>query len=163
MTSSTQWAVLFDVRHADYQGLYFPLAGILLVAVAFATTRVKAFSRDAAGETVVSRGTPGSRRFLMFAIAWTIITSAFVFGSHSSLSSALDAGRFTVIEGTVERVQEVDLLRRRPEILVVAGHSYQLYDARESEAFNSPGIVQPGSYVRIADVDGKIARLELAK
>jgi len=30
MTSSTQWAVLFDVRHADYQGLYFPLAGILL-------------------------------------------------------------------------------------------------------------------------------------
>jgi hypothetical protein len=46
---------------------------------------------------------------------------------------------------------------------MVGGHSYQLYDSRASEGFNSPGIVQPGSYVRIADVDGKIARLELAK
>jgi hypothetical protein len=105
----------------------------------------------------------GSRRFLAFAIIWTVISSAIVFGSRWSLASALDAGRFTVIQGQMERLQEADLLRKRPEIWRVAGHTYQLYDARESEGFNSPGVVPAGAYVRIADVSGVIARLEIAK
>ena len=162
MTSSS-WIVVFDVRHADHQGLYFPLIGLVLIAVAFVGTRLKSFSRDGLGETVVSRGTRGSRRFLALAVLWTVMSGAIVFGSHSSLARALDAGRFTVIEGRMERLQEADLLRKRPEIWKVAGHTYQLYDARESEGFNSPGVVPAGAYVRIADVGGVIARLELAK
>jgi hypothetical protein len=161
--SSSDWIVLFDVRHADYQGLYFPLIGIVLIGIAFIGTRRKSFSRDPLGETVVSRGMPGSRRFLAFAVLWTVVSGVIVFGSHASLATALGAGRFTVIEGQVERVQEADLLRRRPEIWRVAGHTYQLHDARESEGFNSPGVVPPGSYVRIADVGGVIARLEIAR
>ena len=105
----------------------------------------------------------GSRRFLAFAILWTVVTGGLVFRSHSSLATALDTGEFTVIEGQVERVQEADLLRRRPEIWRVGGHTYHLHDVRESEGFHSPGLVQFGSYVRIADVGGVIARLELAK
>jgi hypothetical protein len=155
--------VLFDVRSADYQGLYFPLVGLILIGVAFVSTRTKTFSRDAVGETVIALGMRSSRRLLAFGILWTVITGALVFGSHSSLATALDAGAFTVVEGPVERVQEADLLRKRPEIWRVGGHTYQLHDARESEGFNSPGVVPGGSYVRIADVGGVIARLELAR
>lgn len=161
--SSSEWIVLFDVRHADYHGLYFPLIGIILSGIAFVGTRLRSFSRDARGETVVNRGMPGSRRFLALAVLGTVVSGAIVFVSHASLATALDAGRFTVIEGQVERLQDADLLRKRPEIWRVAGHTYQLHDARESEGFNSPGVVPAGSYVRIADVGGVIARLEIAK
>jgi hypothetical protein len=160
---SLRWSVLFDVRSADYQGLHFPLLGLVLVVIAFVATRIRSFSRDASGETVVTRGMRGSRGFLAFAIVWTVITGALVLGSHASLANALDAGQFTVVEGRVERVQEADLLRKRPEVWRVAGHTYELHDARASEGFNSPGLVPSGSYVRIADIGGVIARLELAK
>lgn len=157
------WTVLFDVRTADYQGTYFPLAGLILIGIACAGTRMKTFSRDALGETVVTRGTRGSKALLVCAMLWTLVTGALVFGSHSSLVAALNTERFTVVEGQVERMQEADVLRKRPEIWRVGGRTYQLFDARESEGFNSSGVVPSGSYVRIADVGGIIARLELAK
>src|SRR4051794_16869852 len=106
----SSWVVLFDVRTADYQGLYFPLVGLILIVVAVVTTRIRTFSRDAVGETVITVGMRGSRRLLAFAILWTMITGALVFGSHSSLATALDAGAFTVVEGQVEQVQQADLL-----------------------------------------------------
>jgi hypothetical protein len=161
--NALNWVVVFDVRTADYQGVYFPLIGLIVIVVAFVGTRIRTFSRNAVGETVVTRGMKGSRQSLAFAILWTVVTGALVFGSHSFLATALDAGEFTVVEGRMERVQEADLLRKRPEIWSVGGHTYQLHDARESAGFNSPGVVPSGSYVRIADVRGVIARLELAK
>jgi hypothetical protein len=65
-----------------------------------------------------------------------------------------------VVEGYVEDYVEADRLRKTPEAWTVAGHRYEFYDAQGKSGFDELGAVHPGMYVRIADVNGTIARLE---
>jgi hypothetical protein len=67
-----------------------------------------------------------------------------------------------VVEGRVSDFEPNDG-GHRGERWAVRGHHYIVNSSIVSSAFNTPGKIQPGDSVRIADVNGAIARLELLK
>lgn len=85
---------------------------------------------------------------------------------HERLTDRLQSGRFVVVEGVVENFVPMRAGGKGYERFVVAGHEYHYSENMPSFSFNqtrsSGGPIRPGIRVRIADVDGVIARLEVA-
>lgn len=156
------WVVLYDAT-ADGSAFVFPFIGLILVALALVAVRRKTFTRDAYGETIVQRGSRRARLFLAFATAWFLTASAMVLGFRHQLVKALESGGYTEVVGIVHEFSEADPLRRRPESWRVGEHSYQLQDAQFGRGMHSTGLVREGMHVRISDVDGAIARLEVER
>ena len=133
------------------------------MALAFVLVRRKTFARDESGETIVRRGSRRARIFLVFATAWLLTAAAVTFGSRHQLAEALESRRYTEVVGTVTEFSAADPLRRRPESWRVGAHTYRLQDAQFGRGLHSTGLVREGMRVRIADVNGAIARLEVAR
>lgn len=159
--SNNQWITLYDASRAAPSGLLFPLVGLALVAIGIVGVRLKHFGLEEGGHSRVVRGSTRARRFLWFAVAWTGLSVALTIVPHVRLIRALRAQRYQVVEGLVEDYVAADLMRKTPERWTVAGRRYKFYDSRVRSGLSSPGVVQPGMVVRIADVDGAIARLEV--
>jgi hypothetical protein len=157
------WTVLFDARQADSPLFIFPLAGVFFVAIGVVMVRRKRFARDDQGETIQYRGSPKARTFLLIAVAWTLITGLLALRAQSRLEHALRSGQYHTIQSEVENFRAADLLRKRPETWTVAGRQYEFSYSALRSGLSTPGVVRPGMYVRIADVDGAIARLEVAR
>jgi hypothetical protein len=157
------WTLLFDARQADSPLFIFPLAGVFFVAIGVVMIRRKQFARDDQGETIQYRGSPRARSFLLFAVAWTLISGLFALRGQFILERALRTGRYRTVQGEVENFRAANLLRKRPETWTVAGRHYELSYSALRSGLSTPGVVRPGMYVRIADVDGAIARLEVAR
>lgn len=157
------WTVLFDARQADSPLFIFPLVGVFLVAVGVVMVRRKHFARDEQGETIQYRGSPKARTFLLLAVAWTFITGLLALRAQSVLERALRSDGYRTVQGEVENFRAADLLRKRPETWTVAGRHYELSHFALRSGLSTPGLVRPGMYVRIADVNGAIARLEVAR
>lgn len=159
----SSWVLVFDARRDWSPGLLFPLAGIVAVLIGVLLVRMKQFSRDANGEAVIRRGSRGRWAFLIAAVLWTVVTAISIIGGQLSLNRALAAQRYQRVEGKVEDFVPADFLRKKPERWTVNGRRYELDYARLQLGLSSPGAVKPGQYVRIADVDGAIARLEVQR
>ena len=91
----------------------------------------------------------------------------------AAMRDAVREGRFTVVEGRVEDFQPprrtTGYRMSRETFKVYSHHQTFRYSYMESElapGFNAPsdrdGPIREGLRVRIADVDGRIARLEIA-
>ena len=81
---------------------------------------------------------------------------------YQELRSALQSGRYALVEGIVSDFTAKGPGSHPPESWSVAGHRYTFYSAITS-GFDQSGRVRPGDRVRIADVSGRIARLEIAR
>jgi hypothetical protein len=90
-----------------------------------------------------------------------------------SMRDAMRAGRFTVVEGQVQEYRPPLRPSRRgktPEKFMVRTDEgifrYEYLESQIAPGFNLPadrgGPIREGLQVRIADVDGRIARLEIA-
>ena len=90
---------------------------------------------------------------------------ALSYSEMTKLREALKNGRFTSVEGIVTGLQPGD--SHRSESFEVAGHLYKYSFSSRSAAFNQDaavgGPIRDGLRVRITDVEGKIARLEIAQ
>ena len=79
---------------------------------------------------------------------------------------ALRAGRYQLVQGVVQNFRPGDVDSHPPEEFTVAGHRYQYAPAEHLFGFNrvaaQGGPIREGLRVRIADVDGLIAWLEVS-
>lgn len=157
------WEVLYDASQAPPSGGLFPVVGLLFTLGGVIATRVTHLTRDEHGLTRRVRGSRAARRFLGFAVAWTVGSALVTIGPHVVLVRALRARRFEVVEGTVDEYVGADLLRKTPERWMVSGHRYEFHFGRAHPGFDEIGVIRPGMYVRIADVGGRIARLEVVE
>ena len=97
---------------------------------------------------------------LILAIGVTVLAALLAILPHARLVHALRTGSYATVEGTVANFVSADVMRKTPERWSVRDRTYEFYDARARSGLSSPGLVRSGMYVRIADVDGAIARLE---
>ena len=83
----------------------------------------------------------------------------------TQLRDAITKGRFATAEGVVTEFQAGD--GHKPESFDVVGHHYEYSSSSRSAAFNQDaavgGPIRDSLRVRITDVNGEIARLEIAK
>lgn len=103
----------------------------------------------------------------VFAVAWTLLAGVAVFGSNFRLARALREGRFERVEGTVRGFVADDAYSHRDlRWEVVSGSQVHRYGygsthrAADPRLHGESGALRDGMHVRIADVDGRIARLE---
>ncbi len=86
---------------------------------------------------------------------------------NTALRGALKAGRAVIVEGTVSDFAPQAPDGHGPESFVVSGHRYEYSSSVLSAAFNQisgqHGPIRNGLPVRIADVNGQIAKLEIQK
>jgi hypothetical protein len=79
------------------------------------------------------------------------------------VTGALRSGSYTVVEGPVADYIPEGPSGHQSESWRVGSHSYLLSAYISGEGFRQPGVVRSGDSVRIADVGGVIARLEIAR
>jgi hypothetical protein len=87
---------------------------------------------------------------------------------HNQLRDALQSGRYTRVEGVVTGFQRGDKGGHQDEVFSVHSggliYTYRYRHSSDIPAFHqSHGPVRDGLYVHIADVNGYIARLEIAR
>ena len=163
MAPDPQWVTLFDVRRDFPPTFLFPVVGLFFVLIGLVQSRSRRFERDAAGESYVVRGSAAGRRMLIFATGFTVLAALIAILPHARLVHALRTGSYAKVEGTVANFVSADIIRKTPERWSVGDRTYEFYDARVRSGLSSPGLVRSGMYVRIADVDGAIALLEVLR
>ena len=102
-------------------------------------------------------------RFFAFSGAFLTLSAVVVLLPHLRLQRALRNSRYVVVEGRVEFFVSQSLMSKRPESWVVRGHAYAFAPHSAHAGFDQARRITEGAYVRIADVDGAIARLEVAR
>ena len=85
---------------------------------------------------------------------------------HQRLGRALESGAYTVVEGPIVDFRRGDAWRRRDERFSIVSngrrHTYEYSGSRSVPGFHeSQGPIREGMHLRIADVRGAIARLEV--
>jgi hypothetical protein len=156
-----QYEVVFDASEAGYRYWWFPACGLIVLAIG---TVFVICQRKNASQRHCFRG-----YFITgFALLWTTISFIGTFSDYWQLRQALRSGNFEVIEGKV--VDFVPMPRHGGggrEHFDVSGHHYEYSDFAVSASFNNSqpygGPMRAGLNVRITDVGGKIARLEIAR
>jgi len=102
-----------------------------------------------------------------FALLWTILAASIYFYQYGRLKDALQSGRYEVVEGVVTHFVPMPPEGHASEHFEVDGHHYSYSDYGIQPGFNNTsshgGPIREGLRVRIADVDGSIARLEIAE
>ena len=156
---SLHYRLVYDVARAGYADWYFPGIGVALLVAALASAR---FRRKHALE----RSPRADRLLYGFLACWIIGAFAATYGSYRSMRKALQSGRFTVVEGRVRGYRWRD-----PDQLWEVESGGRVYRYAYKCAALSPGSgrlplpnvpIHEGVQLRIADVGGSIARLEVA-
>jgi hypothetical protein len=153
------YEVVFDAAEHGYRTWWFVLPGVFAIAagVLLGIARSRMSDRD-------RRAAPVLAMILSVAgLAWIIVNYENTHHEYLVLMDGLRSNHFTTIEGRV-----ADFVPRGPdghpsEHWSVRGHRYVVSPSTVTSAFNTPGIVHSGDSVRIADIDGVIARLEVVR
>jgi hypothetical protein len=158
----TEYRLIFDVVQAGYRHWSFPAFGLIFVLLGLIIARAHGF--------------PGFRtrplRFapyfvLLFSIGWVTLTFASTYFEYRKLRSALRRHVYLLVEGPVTEFWETPVKGKAAEHFVVAGHRYEYGDDSVTAGYNNTasrgGAIREGLCVRIFDVGGQIARLEVAR
>ena len=112
---------------------------------------------------VFSTRTRFASGFVLICAIWAL------FGGHSqykALRDALERGEYRVVEGVVDRFAPATEWGAA-ESFVVGDHRYEYSDAVVIRGYHRTaargGVIRNGLHVRIADVDGEIAKLEVQR
>jgi hypothetical protein len=155
--------LVFDADQAGYRQWWFPAFGLIFVAVGLVMLAYRRMN-PSSGRTRWSRVFP--YLFTGFAVFWVSLTFVGTFSDYWKLRQALRSGQFEVVEGKVVDFVPMPASGHAMERFTVNGHRYEYSDYEVSAGFNNTqshgGPIHEGLIVRIADVHGKIARLEVA-
>ena len=157
------YTTVFDVARDGFVEWKFPAVGLIGVAVG-AGMLVYYWRQPKV------RGTGLKRVFalfyLTFAILWTVASFTSLYSEYAHLRDALVTGRYTVVEGVVTNFKPAPAEGHADEEFDVARHHYSFSDYVVIAAYHRSrshgGAFREGLRVRIADVEGQIARLEVA-
>ena len=143
----------------------FPIIGLVLVAL---------LVMHLSGWVRMPRPIPSIITISLLVLLMVILPShLFAYRDFKVMRDAMQAGRFTVVEGRVEEFRpprRLNKQRTTPETFMVHSHErdfrYSYLESQLAPGFNLPsdrgGPIRDRLRVRIADVDGRIARLEIA-
>jgi hypothetical protein len=102
--------------------------------------------------------------FVVFVVAWLVLPA---YVRYRRMSSILASGQFATVEGLVTNFSPGDEGGHVPEWFTVNGHSFKYSESDIDPGFHrvrgEGGPLRNGAYVRIAEIDGRIARLEMAR
>lgn len=158
------YEIVFDVRSEGFRYWFIPVTCLAFVALFL----VRVLWRRAHPYTGGSRW----RRVepyvaLGLAVLFTVVSSVTMLRERDQLASALEDGRFVTVEGVVSKFVPMPEDGHPHESFEVAGRRYEYSDYMVTAGFNRTqsfgGPVREGLRVRIADVEGTIARLEIAR
>lgn len=158
--SSQQFELVFDAARGGFHPLPLVLPGLVLVVIGCIAIGVTLRLRTRRTRAIAAGiGT--------VAVAYGLWWSAFVYrenrAAYDRLRDALATGEYQTIVGPVSDFQKETRSGRVPERWTVAGHTYELSSYRLPRTALYPGLVKPGMIVRITEVDGQIARFEIAR
>jgi hypothetical protein len=143
------------------------LSGIAVLVVA------RIVSRDPRPSGLVATGRLVTAQLAMFFVGAGLITALFVLPlvDYITLTSRLARGHFTTVEGVITNFVPAGPGGHPNESWVVTdkgiryryGYSHSDLTAAYTGAVTQGGPLRGGMSVRVADVDGEIARLEVAE
>jgi hypothetical protein len=153
------YRLIYDAGAAGFHTRRWTMIGLIFVAI------------GVIGTSMIWRvRTPRARVFgRSFALAWTLgsasLTAALhhaIRTQHRMLVDALATHRYQLVEGVVDDYTPEGVGGHPVESWSVTGHHYMLSSNVVSSGFSEVGRVRLGQQVRIADVNGTIARIEVA-
>jgi hypothetical protein len=156
--------LVFDANEAGYRQWWFPAFGLIFVAV---FSGFVIYDR----RQTTHRLSP-MRRVVMylgavFSILWVLATFLGTFSEYWTLRQALRLGHFEIVEGKVVDFVPMPPQGHAMERFTVNGHHYEYSDFVVTAGFNNTqshgGPIREGIIVRIRDVNGQIARLEIGR
>lgn len=151
-----KYHLVFDVVQSGCQGCWFAANGLFPLAIGI----------------LIKKGLVRGIRFqaefmIVFSSLWIIWTFSSSYSDFTRMRNALLAHQYTLVEGTVTQLDPMSDKRHGGESFVVSGHRFSYSDHTSMAGFNHThshgGPIREGLQVRIADVEGKIARLEIAE
>ena len=162
--SPVAWAVAYDVGRLVLPGWRLAAVGVAVGVAGLALLRVT--GRAARGGT--ARRALGTA-LAIFGLFGAVVVGGGVFAQHARLRAALRAGTFSVVEGTVfDRPPSAG--ERAGAWVVESGEQAHWYRYDRSplsigyrRAGPGTGGLRDGARVRLADVGGRIARVEIAR
>ena len=164
------YEVVFDVAEAGYRYWWGPAVGLVFVIIGMCQLiYVYRNFRGAAVQPV-----PSKRAFVLpsfftaFALAWTVVALVSTLGDYLNLKEALDCANVETVEGRVTHFRPgSDSRGETHESFVVNESRFEYSWFHATAGFNQTkphgGPVRDGLWVRIAHVNGEIARLEIAR
>lgn len=158
---SPTYELVFDVSLAGYRQWTYPARVIALAAIGWAWLAWRRTQPPPVGKW--RRAQP--YLFVGFTTLMALVTLITTYWDYHHLSSRLKAGDYRVVEGTVTRFVPMPRAGHSMESFEVNGARYAYSDFVIEAGFNNAqshgGPIREGLRVRIADVDGQIARLEV--
>jgi hypothetical protein len=157
-SDSLSYRVVFDASRQLPQGWWGFVAPL-----AIATVLIRLGPRNRMNQSRLFRGV-----FVGFAIVLATAIAALTWTTYYLVRQSLEHGNYRLVEGTVAEFNPEQSMIKRPESFIVVSPAestrYSYSRAIGTQGLNnSHGHIRNGVRVRIADVDGKIARLEVAK
>lgn len=142
---------------------------VLGLAVAMAGVGLGAYLRRRAVTSAAARTVSTSA--VIFGASWALLVGGGLYAQHGQLRTALREGRFTPVEGIVyDRPPGSEGNTDGTSWVVESGNVAHWYRYDRSplavgyhRATPASGGIRDGSRVRIADVGGRIARLEVQR
>lgn len=159
-----KYRVVFDVVQAGFKDWHFSAFGLIFVVIGTGMLiyRLKNPAKDSTFRTRIF-----PYAFTAFACLWTTTSFWVTFSDYRHLREALLNGKYTVVEGTVTDFVPMPYSGHAMEKFNVNGHHYEYSDYNVVAGFNNTqshgGPIRQGLKVRIADVDGQIAKLEIVE
>jgi hypothetical protein len=162
---SVHYRLVYDAAAAGYTDWWFPAAGMAMLLVVTALLyRHRRRREPARGAWMLYFGVP-------FLTLWVVVAGVGTYHQYARLRDALRSGQFTMVEGVVRGFQPSDPGDHQEERWEVESrgviYRYHYVPSNLSPGFRQTrihgGPIRDGLRVRIADVDGYIARLEVAQ
>ncbi|HKO13563.1 MAG TPA: hypothetical protein VJV22_16455 [Acidobacteriaceae bacterium] len=114
---------------------------------------------------------PSRRKGAIFAgavaCALMLFASCYQYLQYHSMFDRLQRGAYVKVDGTIMDFVPGDPAGHAPESFSVDGHRYSYWSSKDAPGFRMVqgrnGFLHNGVHVRIADINGAIARLEVAR
>ena len=160
-----QFDTVFDAAQAGYNvWSLFVVCGLLAVAVGGLMVFAPDFMKHL---SPIVQGKAGGIFCLAFAIFLNVALLASTYIEYASIRHALRTGEYQTVEGVVMDFVPMPPNGHAMESFRVGGVPFQYSDYDITSAFNKTeshgGPIHAGRYVRIAYLDNKIIKLEVAR
>jgi hypothetical protein len=157
-----KYKLVFDVVQEGYRNWGFLVPGLIFIVIGIGML-VHRWKFPAKDTKFSARIFPYF--FAGFAILWTATSFWGTFSEYFKLKQAVLNGKYEVIEGTITDFVPMPSGGHAKEHFKVNGHYYEYSNFNVIAGFNKTqaygGPLRGGMPVRIAEVDGQIARLEI--
>jgi hypothetical protein len=169
------YVTTFDVLHAGLVWWWFPMIGLLFVAVGYYLGPMKGWVPRIDPFGIANRFTPEQDRarrgfgwvFFSFAVLWTALSALAIYGSDVKAILRLMSGQYQTVEGRVDNFVPMSPDGHIKESFTVSEVRFSHSEYEFNPGFNQSslhgGPIRQGLPVRIAYVGNIILRLQVGR